>query len=63
MASRKDFIEIAEGCADAIRYGQVKKKHIDGFILTMSKAFSRTNNNFNYARFEDYVKERIWVQI
>jgi len=57
MASRKDFIEIAEGCINSIKRGYVKKKDIDYFINTISDACYRTNNNFQYGRFETYVKK------
>ena len=57
--SRKDFIEIAEVCASTIRRGHVKKKDIDGFINTISGGCNRCNNNFDWNRFETYVKDRV----
>lgn len=57
--SRKDFIEIAEGCVDAIRSGQVKKKDIAEFIRTMSVACRRCASSFDYDKFEQYIMERV----
>ena len=55
MASRKDFIEIAEGCITTIKRGHVKKKDVDDFIQVMSNACNRTNYNFDYNKFRDYI--------
>lgn len=54
--TRKHFIEIAEACIQTINKGHVKKKDIDAFINTISDGCSRCNNNFDYNRFESYVK-------
>jgi hypothetical protein len=57
--SRKHFIELAECCVNAIKFGYVKKKDMDNYIGLMCNFCSRQNYNFSYDRFERYIKERI----
>lgn len=57
--SRKDFINIADSCVQAIRRKTVKKKDIDKFIDIISCGCHNSNYNFDFNRFEKYIKDRI----
>ena len=57
--SRKHFIELAEYCVDAIKFGYVKKKDIDNYIELMCSFCRGQNYSFSNDKFERYIKERI----
>ena len=53
--SKKDFIEIADGCITAIKRGYVKKRDIEDFITVIGNSCNRCNPNFNKDTFRDYI--------
>ncbi len=56
--TRKDYIQVANGCISAINTGTVKKKDIDKFIEIFCVAV--WNTNFDQEKFTAYIKDRLW---
>ena len=56
--SRKDYILIADMIVDMINNKLLAKTKLDTVIYKFQRQLSSTGN-FNYSRFEDYIKDRI----
>ena len=57
--SRKDYIYIADAMIIQINMGFVKKKYIGGFIAKMANELNNNNANFDYNRFETYIRNGV----
>jgi len=55
--TRKDYIAIADICVSAIKMGFVTA--INGYITHVSDGLSRTNPNFDFAKFRKYIITKI----
>ena len=55
----EDFIEIANGCINAIANGYIKEESIDDFINTITNSCSHTNFKFDTKKFKQYIKDGI----
>ena len=57
--TKKDFIEIANGCINAIANGYIKEESINDFIDTITNSCTYTNPKFDTKKFKQYIKDGI----